>query len=86
MECGGFRVDTRFRYGAKRRGVFIIVRSKSFFCDERGEVSVKGLAITVGAIVVIGAVVTWLSGGQLTTWISDIWDSVWNWIQNTFMT
>ncbi|MCL2146649.1 MAG: hypothetical protein FWH52_02465 [Synergistaceae bacterium] len=58
---------------------------KRFMNDEQGDFSVKGLAITVGAIVVIGAVVTWLSNGQITVWISDVWDSVWGWIQDTFM-
>jgi uncharacterized membrane-anchored protein len=58
---------------------------KTFINDERGRFGVKELAITVGAIVVIGAIVTWLADGQLSDWIEDIWDIVWTWIQDTFM-
>ena len=53
--------------------------------SKRGEFSVKGLAITVGAIVVIGAVVAWLSGNVLTGWIEDAWDTMWGWIQDSFV-
>ncbi|MCL2048461.1 MAG: hypothetical protein FWG87_07010 [Defluviitaleaceae bacterium] len=61
-------------------------RLSTFINDERGRFGVKELAITVGAIVVIGAIVTWLAGGQLADWVTDVWDAVWTWIQDTFMT
>ena len=52
--------------------------------SRRGEFSIKGLAITVGAIVVIGAVVAWLSGGVLANWIEEVWGVMWGWIQTSF--
>ena len=58
-------------------------RIKRFMLDERGDFSIKGLAITVGVIVVVGAVVVWLSGGQMTNWIEDIWDSLGGWLDTT---
>ena len=57
---------------------------KNLMKDERGEFSVKGLAITIGAIICIAAVVTWLSEGQLIIWVEQVWDAVWQWIQTTF--
>jgi hypothetical protein len=47
--------------------------------------SVRNLAITIGTIVVIGAIVTWLTGGQIFTIITDVWNGIWQWIQTTFM-
>ena len=60
-------------------------RMRFFRNSKRGDVSVKGLAVTVGAIVVIGAIVTWLAGGVLEDWIGEVWSQVWGWIQSTFM-
>ena len=56
---------------------------KRFMLDERGDFSIKGLAVTVGVIVVVGAVVVWLTGGQMTGWIEDIWDSLGGWLDTT---
>jgi len=61
----------------------MIRSARTFIPDERGEFSVKGLAITVGSIVVIGAVVVWLSGGQMTNWIEDVWDALGGWLDTT---
>ena len=56
---------------------------RAFIGDERGDFSIKGLAITVGAVVVIGAVVMWLSEGQMTSWIEDVWDALGGWLQES---
>jgi len=63
-----------------------IARKEKTFTDrERGEVTVKGLAITVGAIVVIGSVVMWLgSGGGMRMMIEQVWEGVWGWISQVF--
>jgi len=53
--------------------------------SKRGEFSVKGLAITVGAVIVIGAVATYLSQGPVAGWIEQAWDGLWSWIQSSFM-
>ncbi|MCL2633126.1 MAG: hypothetical protein FWD34_01280 [Oscillospiraceae bacterium] len=53
--------------------------------EKRGEFSVKGLAIMVGTIVVIGAVVTIVVNGLLEGWIVQVWDTIWGWIESTFM-
>jgi uncharacterized membrane-anchored protein len=71
-----------------------LMRSKGikFWNDERGELSVKGLALAVGAIIVIGAIVIWLADpvdGPLigaSGWISDVWDKVWKWVQDNLLT
>jgi len=52
--------------------------------NERGEFSIKGLAITVGAIVVIGAVVVWLgAGGGMQDMIEQVWTSLGGWLDDT---
>ena len=56
---------------------------RAFIDDERGDFSIKGLAITVGAIVVIGAVVMWLSAGQMTSWIGDVWTALGGWLDES---
>jgi hypothetical protein len=56
-----------------------------FLSSERGDFSIKGIAIAVGCIVVVGVIVSWLAGGQITEWIADVWDRVWNdWLPNFF--
>ena len=45
---------------------------------------VKQIALIVAAIVVIGAVVLFLTGGWLTEVISDVWDWMWTSIQSWF--
>ena len=57
--------------------------ARIFIGDERGEFNIKGLAITVATIVVIGAVVTWLTeGNQMTTWITEVWGSLGVWLED----
>jgi hypothetical protein len=48
--------------------------------SRKGEFSVKGLALTVAAIVVIGFIMTWImaTGGGFET----VWGAVWGWIQS----
>ena len=63
----------------------LIQRTHAILCSERGDFSVKGLAITVGAIVVIGAVVSWLAGGEgMQGMIQDVWTSLGEWMSSTF--
>lgn len=62
----------------------LIQSIRMFMADKRGEFSIKGLAITVGAIVVVGAVVMWLSDGQMTTWIDELWTTLGGWMTETF--
>ena len=61
----------------------LIQSIRMFMADKRGEFSIKGLAITVGAIVVIGAVVMWLSEGQMTNWIEQLWSTMGGWLDET---
>ncbi|CAH1207689.1 hypothetical protein PAECIP111892_02966 [Paenibacillus auburnensis] len=50
-----------------------VTRIRRMLEDERGAVGVKEIAVTVGVIVIIGAVVSLITGTFLNTWISDIW-------------
>jgi len=64
-----------------------LLMGSKFVKDERGEFSVKGLALTIGAIVVIGFIVMWLASdsGPLQGWITSGWeDVIWPWIQSVF--
>jgi Flp pilus assembly pilin Flp len=59
----------------------------AFIKDERGDFGLKGLIITVAIIVVVGCVVLFLtgkngSGGQMETWIGEVWDSLGGWLTN----
>lgn len=46
---------------------------KVFIKDEAGEIGIKQIAMTVAIIVVIGAILTLLTGGLLSTWVSELW-------------
>ncbi|ETT30099.1 MULTISPECIES: hypothetical protein [unclassified Paenibacillus] len=46
---------------------------ESFWTEERGDIGVKQIALTVAAIVIIGAAIV-IVQGNLGAWISDIWD------------
>ena len=46
---------------------------ESFWTEERGDFGVKQIALTVAAIVIIGAAIV-IVQGNLGAWISDIWD------------
>jgi len=61
----------------------MIDSARTFLGDDRAEFSVKGLAVTVGAIVVIGAVVIWLSNGQMTDWIDEVWGALGGWLDES---
>ena len=51
--------------------------------DERGDFSVKSLAVTVAAIVVIGFVIMeFTTGGWLMEVVQQVWDGVWGWISD----
>ena len=59
-------------------------KSRSFLEDEQGEFSVKGLAITVGIIVVVGAVVVWLAQGKgMQDMIEQVWTALGGWLEET---
>lgn len=50
------------------------VKNRSFWKDERGDIGVKQIAITVGVIVIVAGVVSVLSNGTLISkWIGDVW-------------
>lgn len=46
---------------------------KAVVGNERGEFGIKQIAITVAVIIIIGVVVTTLSG-KLPTWVGEIWN------------
>ncbi|MEK3903596.1 hypothetical protein [Paenibacillus sp. FSL R7-0179] len=46
---------------------------ESFWTEERGDIGVKQIALTVAAIVIIGAAIV-IVQGNLGAWIGDIWD------------
>ena len=64
----------------------LVQSARAFVGDERGELGVKGLAIMVGSIVVVGALVVWLGpGGGMQLFIEEVWnDGVWPWVQDVF--
>ncbi len=45
----------------------------SFWKEERGDIGVKQIAITVGLIVIIAVAVTLIKDTFLEQWIKDIW-------------
>lgn len=47
---------------------------KEVLVEEKGEVGIKQIAITVGVIILIGVVVTYLQGGVLVGWVDDVWE------------
>ncbi|MEK5253478.1 hypothetical protein [Paenibacillus odorifer] len=58
---------------------------KGFWADEKGEVGIKQIAMTVGVIILIGVVVTSLSSGStLADWVGDVWDAVFGKIKDVF--
>lgn len=48
-------------------------RLRRMLADERGAVGVKEIAVTVAVIVIIGAVVSLVTGSLLGNWIDEIW-------------
>ena len=62
----------------------LITNIRTFLGDERGDFSVKGIAITIGVIVVVGAVVLWLTGdGGIQSMIEDLWEALGGWMEET---
>ncbi|WMT42038.1 hypothetical protein RE628_06270 [Paenibacillus sp. D2_2] len=49
------------------------VEKWSFWKDERGDFGVKQLAATIGVIILIALVVSYLKGGVLTGMVDKIW-------------
>jgi len=47
-------------------------QKQSFWKEEKGEVSIKGIAITIGIIILVGVSIS-IIGGKLPNWIDDIW-------------
>lgn len=58
------------------------LKNREFWKDESGEFGVKGIAITVAVIVIIGAAVSFIKGSALEGWIGDIWDKFMDLIDN----
>ena len=56
---------------------------REFINEERGDVSVKGIAILVATIVVIGAVMVFFKD-NIGDWITDIWEWVWESVTSWF--
>ncbi|AZK48636.1 hypothetical protein [Paenibacillus lentus] len=46
----------------------------SFWRDERGDIGVKQIAVTVGVIVIIAVAVTLIRNTFLEQWIREVWD------------
>lgn len=62
-----------------------IGKFKAFWADERGDVGIKQIAMTVGVIILIGVVVTSLSSGDtLAGWVGDVWEAVFGKIKEVF--
>ncbi len=58
---------------------------KGFWADERGDVGIKQIAVTVGVIILIGVVVNSLKDGTtLSKWVTDVWDFVFQKIKSVF--
>ncbi|MEK4854755.1 hypothetical protein NST04_33305 [Paenibacillus sp. FSL H7-0756] len=53
---------------------------ESFWTEERGDIGVKQIALTVAAIVIIGAAIV-IVQDNLGTWIGDIWKLFMNQIE-----
>jgi len=62
----------------------LVKKFKSFMKEEKGDFGVKGIAVTVAVIVVIGAVVA-----AVTTfandWVTQIWNMFIGFIEDTLM-
>lgn len=53
------------------------VEKRSFWKDERGDIGVKQIAITVGVIVLVASVVSYFKSGEtIGGWISDVWEYI----------
>ena len=58
---------------------------QDFFNDERGGFGLKEIIFTVAIIVVVGAVVAWLAGGDgMQTMIEQVWGALGEWLDSEF--
>lgn len=49
------------------------VEKQSFWKDERGDIGIKQIAITVGIIVIIAFAIGLIKDSFLEGWIKDVW-------------
>jgi len=47
-------------------------QKQSFWKEEKGEISIKGIAITIGVIILVGFAITTIQG-KMGVWLDDIW-------------
>lgn len=47
-------------------------QKQSFWSEEKGEISIKGLAITIGIIILVGFAIAAIQG-KMGNWLDDIW-------------
>ena len=55
-------------------------KARAFADEERGSISVQGIAITVGAIIVIGFItilLTTTGSSPISGWITQVWTALW---------
>ncbi|MGZ9584920.1 hypothetical protein [Paenibacillus marinisediminis] len=50
-------------------------KKQSFWKEEKGEISIKGIAITIGIIILVGLSIT-LIQGKMGQWLDDIWEII----------
>ena len=48
--------------------------------SRKGDISIKGLAVTVAAIVIVGFVMVWI----MNTGFDVVWNQIWEWITGIF--
>ncbi|GGH10997.1 hypothetical protein [Paenibacillus segetis] len=60
---------------------------KAFIKDESGDFSVKGIAVTIAVILIIGFAVTVITGGEfIKTAVEAVWNMLLGGLQNMFGT
>jgi hypothetical protein len=47
-------------------------QKQSFWKEEKGEISIKGIAITIGIIILVGFAIATIQG-KMGNWLDDIW-------------
>lgn len=60
----------------------LMAKIKAFMKEEKGDFGVKEIAITVAIIIIIGAIVMFITGGFSDTVVQDVWDMLIGYIQN----
>ncbi|MCX7748173.1 MAG: hypothetical protein N2645_15005 [Clostridia bacterium] len=56
-------------------------RRLRMFNNNRGDIGIKQIAITVAVIVIIGVAVNIITGSMLQTWIGDVWKMLMDFIK-----